>query len=281
MGGCRLDRTRKDLAEFLRTKRAALAPESLGLPRTPRRRTPGLRREELAAMAGIGLTWYTWLEQGRAIAVSSHVLDRIARILRLDEVERRHLFLLAQQRPPAASGATTWRIPDLVRVLLDDLGTRPAYVFNLRWDVLAWNRAAALVFGFEIRPPEERNMLRMLFDDERLSGRIAQWEEQAPLVVASFRRDLAQAPEDPAMLDLVAALEGRSALFRTLWASQSVRGRCRGRRVLSLDGTGPVAFTHATLIVDAEEHLRLALYAAMDARDHARFAALCGSAGAG
>jgi transcriptional regulator with XRE-family HTH domain len=260
----RLDRTRLDLAEFLKKKRENISPTSVGLPQTGRRRTPGLRREEVAALAGVGLTWYTWLEQGRHINVSSHVLDRISDILNLDDVERRHLFMLAHKRPPVAAAETTYQIPSIVRTLLDDLSLRPAYVFNLRWDVLAWNCAAQRLFDFDGRPKSELNMLWMLFGDQILSDRIRDWEEQAPLFVASFRRDFAQASNDREMVELVAALEEISPLFRSLWRSQSVQGRCQGRRSFEMGGIGFVEFDHSTLIVNADEHVRLALYAAKD-----------------
>lgn len=262
MPATRLERTRTELAEFLKAKRSHSSPLSLGLPQTTRRRTPGLRREEVAAMAGVGVTWYTWLEQGRDINVSSHFLDRVSRVLNLDEVERRHLFLLAQKRPPVLCEKTSYQVSSLIRLLLDDLKIRPAYVFNLRWDVIAWNAAAQHVFAFEGQRPDELNMLWMLFADDRLNRRIADWNNQAPLFVASFRRDFAQAPEDEDMLNLVDRLEEKSDLFRSLWRSQSVQGRCQGRRSFDVKGVGLVEFEHSTLVVSAEDHLRLALYAA-------------------
>lgn len=260
----RLERTRMELAEFLKTKRSTLSPLSLGLPQTTRRRTPGLRREEVAAMAGVGVTWYTWLEQGRDINVSSHFLDKVSRVLNLDEVERRHLFLLAQKRPPVARGKTSHQISSIIRVLLDDLKARPAYVFNLRWDVIAWNLAAQQIFAFESRDRDELNMLWMLFSDDRINKRIFGWKDHAPLFVASFRRDFVQAPDDADMGNLVAQLEERSDLFRRLWRSQSVHGRCQGRRSFDVDGIGRLEFEHTTLVVNAEEHLRLALYVGLD-----------------
>jgi transcriptional regulator with XRE-family HTH domain len=259
----RTDRTRAELSDFLRTRREALSPLDVGLPVGRRRRTPGLRREEVATLAGVGLTWYTWLEQGRDIRVSSAFLDAIARVLKLDEVERRHLFLLAQQRPPVLAGRPSCVLPPLVRRLLDDLSARPAYVFNLRWDVIGWNGAAETVFGFGARPPDERNTLWMLFADDRLSRRIVEWDVHAPRILASFRRDFAKAPENEDMTELVAALENTSPSFRDLWQHHDVQGRCAGRRDFFVDGIGAVAFEHSTLVVDEDNHLRLALYAAL------------------
>jgi transcriptional regulator with XRE-family HTH domain len=271
----RLDRTRSELSDFLRRRRENLSPLDMGLPAGRRRRTPGLRREEVAALAGVGLTWYTWLEQGRDIRVSAAFLDAITRVLKLDETERRHLFLLAHQRPPALRGRPWCAMPPLVRRLLDDLSLRPAYVFNLRWDAIGWNAAAERLFGFEDRAASERNMLWMLFADDRLAHRIVVWDVHAPRILASFRRDYAQAPEDEDMTGLVDALERASPLFRDLWHRHDVHGRCNGSRTFVVEGVGPVAFQHSTLIVDEEKHLRLALYAALaDDEISRRFEAL-------
>lgn len=258
----RLDRTRSELADFLRRRRESLSPLDVGLPVGKRRRTPGLRREEVAALAGVGITWYTWLEQGRAIKVSSAFLDNVSRVLKLDEIERRHLFLLAHQRPPAMAGQAWCELPPLVRRLLDDLTLRPSYVLNLRWDVIGWNAAAERLFSFEQRDASERNMLWMLFADDRLNSRILEWAVQAPQVLASFRRDFAQAPEDESMVALVEALEQVSPSFKTLWNQHDVHGRCEGRRSFMIEGRGAVAFDHSSFIVDEEKHLRLVFYAA-------------------
>ncbi len=137
-----LERTRHDLAAFLRARRERVSPADVGLPSGGRRRTPGLRREEVASLAGVGLTWYTWLEQGRDIGVSAAFLDSLARVLKLDAAERRHLFLLAHERPPAEPGKTWCVVPPLVRRLMHDLAPHPAYILNLRWDVLTCNEPA-------------------------------------------------------------------------------------------------------------------------------------------
>jgi transcriptional regulator with XRE-family HTH domain len=266
----RTDRTRSELADFLRTRREALSPLDVGLPVGQRRRTPGLRREEVATLAGVGLTWYTWLEQGRDIRVSTAFLDAVSRVLKFDEVERRHLFLLAQQRPSILPGRRSCELPPLVRRLLDDLAVRPAYVFNLRWDVIGWNAGAEKLFGFGEQPTGERNMLWMLFADDRLSGRIVEWDIHAPRILASFRRDFARAPEDEDMTELVESLERASPSFRDLWRRHDVQGRCAGRRDFLVKGIGPVAFEHSTLVVDEDNHLRLALYATLADDDFGR-----------
>ncbi len=256
----RLQRTRHELAAFLRARREAVTPEQVGLPETGRRRTPGLRREEVAALAGVGVTWYTWLEQGRDIGVSSPVLERIARVLRLDGTQRRHLFLLAQNRPPVEPGRTWCTVPPLVRRLMEDWPDHPAYVLNLRWDVLAWNRAAEALFGFGGWPAEERNLLWLLFTAESLRSCFVDWADQGPRMLASFRRDFVRAASDPGITGLVDTLGRVSPEFQRWWPCQDVTAPCAGVRRLRA-GNGVRAYQHSTLIVDEDRHLRLVVYA--------------------
>jgi len=264
-----LARTRQELAEFLRTRRERISPESVGLPTGARRRTPGLRREEVAALSGVGVTWYTWLEQGREIGVSSTFLDNLSRALQLDAAERHHLFLLTLQRPPVEPGKTWCQVPSLVKRLMNDLTTRPSYVLNLRWDVLAWNDAAARVFGFDRQPAEYRNLLWMLFTYAGLRRVIADWPIQAPRILSSFRRDYARADDDPAIGNLVKELTAHSSEFRQWWHRHEVDAPCQGIRALELDGLGKIGFEHTSLIVDEGRHLRLVVYAVQEGNPQA------------
>jgi transcriptional regulator with XRE-family HTH domain len=257
-----LNRTRQELADFLRMKREKLSPQAVGLPGGTRRRTPGLRREEVAALAGVGLTWYTWLEQGREINASVEFLEDLARVLKLDAAERHHLFLLAHQRPPVVAGHQWCQITPLVRRLLDDLILRPAYVMNLSWDILAWNPAADRLFALGERQPQQRNMLWMLFADPELNQRLMGWQEQAPQILASFRRDYARAPQDATMLQRIQDLSSVSPQFRQLWQQHDIHGRCQGQRTFLVEGAGKVTFEHASFIVDEDNHLRLVMYSA-------------------
>lgn len=257
-----LNRTRQELADFLRMKREKLSPQAVGLPSGTRRRTPGLRREEVAALAGVGLTWYTWLEQGREINASVEFLEDLARVLKLDATERYHLFLLAHQRPPVTTGHQWCQVTPLVRRLLDDLILRPAYVMNLSWDIIAWNPAADRLFAIDGRHPQQRNMLWMLFADPELNQRLLGWQEQAPQILASFRRDYACAPQDATMLQHIESLAEISPQFRQLWQQHDIHGRCQGERTFLVEGAGEVTFEHASFIVDEENHLRLVMYSA-------------------
>jgi len=259
--GRTLERTRNDLAEFLRSRRERVSPEQVGLPATGRRRTPGLRREEVAALAGVGLSWYTWLEQGRDIGVSPAFLDNLCRVLKLDSMERRHLYLLTHQRPPAELGETWSTVPKVIHRLMDDLQLRPAYVLNLRWDVVAWNPAADKVFNFSDKLPEHRNMLWMLFMDERMRSLFCPWDEQAMQMLSSFRRDYVHAAKESDVADLVRDLETVSPQFKDWWSRQDINGPCQGIRYLSIQSFGEITLEHTTLTIDIDRHLRLVYYA--------------------
>ncbi|UYG00710.1 helix-turn-helix transcriptional regulator [Halomonas sp. GD1P12] len=259
-----LARTRPELGAFLKSRRERIAPEAAGLPSGSRRRTPGLRREEVAALAGVGVTWYTWLEQGRDIRASSDFLERLARIFKLDATERRHLFLLAHQRLPSEPGKTWCEVPPLVHRLMADLPTRPSYVLNLRWDVLAFNSAADALFGFSRHAVEARNLLWLLFTDPAIRALFDPWQAQARQMLGSFKRDAARAPADPALNALVETLSQVDEEFRVWWPDQEIHGPCLGVRTLSVAPLGAVEVEHISLTIDDERHLRLVYYAARD-----------------
>ncbi|MCY1282082.1 MmyB-like transcription regulator ligand binding domain protein [compost metagenome] len=261
-----LERGRAELAEFLRSRRERISPKDVGLPSGGRRRTPGLRREEVAALAGVGLSWYTWLEQGREISVSATFLDNLSRALKLDATERRHLFLLAHQRLPVEPGKTWCTLPPLVHRLMADLSLRPCYVLNLRWDVLGWNAAADRLFGFSAQPPERRNLLWMLFTTPRMRTLFSPWDEQALQILSSFRRDFVRATQDPDIAALVKDLQKVDPDFKRWWHQQDVHGPCQGVRHLRIEEIGDLVFDHTTLTIDEERHLRLVYYAAREGR---------------
>jgi len=258
-----LKRTRADLAAFLQARRERLLPEDVGLPRGSRRRTPGLRREEVAALAGVGLTWYTWLEQGRDIGVSATFLDNLARVFKLDDTERRHLYLLANEHLPVEPGKTWCQVPPLVRRLMDDLAPHPAYVLNLRWDVLAFNQAADQLFGFGAHLPARRNLLWLLFTDPQLIARYSDWQEQAPRILSSFRRDFAHASQEPDIQQLVDELQQVSPEFKQGWRLNNVDASCSGVRGFTIDDE-VVFYEHTSLTINENKHLRLVVYARQD-----------------
>lgn len=258
-----LDRTRKELSAFLRKHRERLTPADVGLPTSRRRRTPGLRREEVAALAGVGVTWYTWLEQGREIGVSEDFLLRLAKVLKLDDAECCHLFLLVHQRPPPPEAYHWPSVSPLVQKMMDELATRPAYVTNLRWDVVAWNAAADRLFGFSGKEPSVRNLLRMAFADPDLRRRLPAWRNEAPRLLEAFRYDLALAPRDPAMVSLVEDLKKLSPDFRRWWEASPESAPCRGLATIASEAE-PTAYQHEVVTVDEHRHLRMVVYFASD-----------------
>ncbi|CAM3671964.1 MmyB-like transcription regulator ligand binding domain-containing protein [Bordetella tumulicola] len=255
-----LSRTKNELSEFLTRHRKKLTPADVGLPSHGSRRTPGLRREEVAALAGVGLTWYTWFEQGRDIQVSEKFLLSVAHALKLDDAECSHLFLLAHQRPPPPEAHHLVSVKPLVQQLMDDLVTRPAYVLNLRWDVIAWNAAADDLFELTAREPQIRNILRMVFADPDMRRRLPAWRDDAPKLLAQFRYDFAVAPNDPSMLALVENLKELSADFRRWWQTPDSEQARRGIGSVMTADKGRQDFHHETLVVDEHRHLRMVVY---------------------
>jgi transcriptional regulator with XRE-family HTH domain len=191
-------RTLKELADFLRTRRARLQPADVGLPPGLRRKTAGLRREEIAQLANVSVTWYTWLEQGRAIQVSEQVLESLAHALLLHADEKAHLFFLARQTLPPDSVSRQETVSPLLQRFLDQLEPNPAYLTGRRWDLLAWNRAACVVLGeVDAFAPEQRNILRLVFTDQEFRQRVVDWEVVAQRVLAQFRLSSGCATGDP------------------------------------------------------------------------------------
>jgi transcriptional regulator with XRE-family HTH domain len=265
------------LGTYLKARRTKLDPAAFGLSGT-RRRTSGLRREEVAQRANISATWYTWLEQGRGGAPSADVLDRIARALMLTDVEREHLFLLGLGRLPevryrAAEGVT----PRLQRVL-DALEVSPALVKTATWDVVAWNRAAAVVLtDYGSLPPEQRNILRIIFCDPRVRAAQYDWDSVARFVVAAFRADAARAGAAAEVGDLVDELCRLSPQFEALWRDNDVRNYGEGVKHLRHPVLGPIAFEYSAFAVDGRPDLGMVVYNPATPADAERIKTLIGS----
>jgi transcriptional regulator with XRE-family HTH domain len=249
------------LGVYLKDRRTKLDPAALGFP-LARRRTPGLRREEVALRAHVSTTWYTWLEQGRGGAPSGAVLARIAQALMLTEAEREYLFLLALGRPPdvkfqLAEGVT----PRLQRVL-DSLETNPAYVKTATWDIVAWNRAAAAVLtNYGALPVEQRNILRLFFCNPEIRAKSARWESDAQFVVAAFRADAARAGASDTVKDLVDELCLISPEFHAMWLGNDVRSTYgeTPKHVLH-PIAGLIALEYSAFAVDGRPDLGLVIY---------------------
>jgi transcriptional regulator with XRE-family HTH domain len=248
------------LGAYLRDRRARLDPAALGFSST-RRRTPGLRREEVAQRANVSATWYTWLEQGRGGAPSADVLDRIGRALMLTDVEREHIFLLGLGRPPevhyqAAEGVT----PRLQRVL-DALELSPAIVKTSTWEIVAWNRAATVVLAdYTKLAPRERNILRLMFNNPEVRSAQPNWEGAARFVVAAFRAEAARAGAAENIKGLVDELCRESAEFATMWRDHDVLSYGEGTKQLRHPKAGLIALEYSAFAVDGRPDLGMVIY---------------------
>jgi hypothetical protein len=214
---------RSELAAFLRSRRERISPEDVGLPPGQRRRTAGLRREEVAQLAAVGVTWYTWLEQGRPIHASGQVLDAIARTLRLDPVERQHLFRLADAPDAAAAEDACPQLPAQVQPILDALKPLPAHVTNERYDILAWNDAYLAIFPTTPdTPPAERNAIYKCFVQPRCCRGFENTDEQRAAMVAQLRAAYGHHVGDAAWTSFIRRMEAASPEFAEMWARQDV-----------------------------------------------------------
>jgi transcriptional regulator with XRE-family HTH domain len=248
------------LGSYLRDRRSKLDPAALGFSLT-RRRTPGLRREEVAQRASVSATWYTWLEQGRGGAPSAEVLGRIAGALMLTEVEREHLFLLGLGRPPEVRYQAIEGVTPRLQRILDALELSPALVKTSTWDVIAWNRAAAAVLtDYGSLAAADRNILRLIFLDARVRAAQADWRSVARFVVAAFRADVARAGASGSAQALVEDLSRRSPEFDAMWRDNDVRSYGEGTKYLRHARAGRLALEYSAFAVDGRPDLSMVVY---------------------
>ncbi|WP_155056161.1 helix-turn-helix domain-containing protein [Streptomyces blattellae] len=262
--GGALDR-RAELSEFLRTRRARLKPEDVGLPHFGRhRRVPGLRREELAQLAGVSVAYYTRLEQGNGRNVSAEVLDAIARALRLTDAEHAHLTHLAKPKQHKKKQvARTEQVRPALGQLLDSIDGVPAYVTGRRSDILAWNRMAAAVFGdWSELPVQERNWARLVFLRPEYRDLFVDWDQKASDMVAYLRMDAGCHPDDPRLSALVGELSVKSEEFRRLWATHDVKEKGYGVKRLRHPLVGELTLNFESFrLADGTEQSLLTYYA--------------------
>ena len=266
------DHRLQELGDFLRTRRARLTPEEVGLPKGSRRKTPGLRRTEVAQMVGVSVDWYTWLEQGRSITPSTQVLERLVQTLRLDAHERTHLFLLAQQQPPPTLLLEPEIVSPALQHFLDQFGARPAFVSGRRWDVLAWNAAGCAVFGDYRRmtAPRERNTIWGIFTNPLARQQIVNWEENARQLLAQFRSSCGRYPGDAQLTELIHDLMLASPEFRAWWPDHEVRGGQEGRKMLNHPQVGYLVFERLTFQVFDTPDLKVTVYTPLPEADTPR-----------
>ncbi|WP_072823961.1 helix-turn-helix transcriptional regulator [Bradyrhizobium erythrophlei] len=248
------------LGTYLRTRRAKLDPVALGFS-SQRRRTPGLRREEVAQRANISPTWYTWLEQGRGGSPSADVLDRIARALMLTELEREHLFLLGLGHPPEAHYKKDDGVTPRLQRVLDALEPSPGLIRTATWDVVAWNRAVAVMLtDYGAMPPEQRNILRFIFLDPSARDAQYEWESVAEFVLGAFRIDVARAGAAAEMELLVDEMCRLSPEFKAMWRDNEVRHHGERVKHIKHPVLGKVTFEYSAFAVDGRPDLSLVVY---------------------
>jgi transcriptional regulator with XRE-family HTH domain len=262
------ERRRAELADFLRRRRESITPDEVGLPNGGRRRTPGLRREEVATLAGVGSTWYTWLEQGRDVRASLDVLEALARALRLTPAERTHLILLGRGEEAPPCKPPTERVSPTLRRVIENLGANPAMVLGRRWDYLAWNSAASAVFGdLGKLPRAARNHLWLTFMDPARRVMFSDWERGSRLAVAKFRADSARHLGDPSFEELISALRKSSPEFCNAWKRHEVARAGEGRKELHHPVAGLLVFEHAVFHPAEAPEQRLTLYSPLPEHD--------------
>lgn len=248
------------LGIFLRDRRMRLDPVTFGFP-AGRRRTPGLRREEVAQRANISPTWYTWLEQGRGGAPSADVVDRIAKGLMLTEPERDHLHILAFGHPPEPRYQQPQSITPRLQHVLDAMPLSPAIIRTATWDVVAWNKAATIILtDYAKLPKERRNILRMMFSDERIRSAQEDWRNVARYVVGAFRADAARAGAGVEIRQLVDELSTSSPEFKAMWDDNEITTTREGLKRLHHAILGPIELEFSTFAVEGRFDLNMMVY---------------------
>ncbi len=260
------EQQQRELGEFVRAQREKLSPAALGLPSGARRRTPGLRREEVAQLCGLSVTWYTWLEQGRDVSISAAALGRLATVLRLGRAERTDLFTLAGKRDPDAGTGLSDPIPPAVLASVDTI-TSPAYILDRSWTAQIWNRAAEGLFAGWLDRPGDRNLLRFIFLDPAARTLICDYPERARRVVAEFRADIGTQAGEPSIRDLIHDLRRNSPDFARFWDEHGVLGREGGARTFNHPVEGFLRFTQVTFNVASRPDLKLTILVPEPVRD--------------
>jgi len=259
-----MDSNRRQLTEFLKGCRARITPGELGLPDSGRRRTPGLRREDVAAVAGVSVTWYTWLEQGRDIRVSADVLDKVSTTLKLSNDEREYLYALVQHRPAPPLPATSVEVSGTLRRMIEALSV-PTLVLTERWDVVAWNDLATAIFrDYSSLLPKDRNLFRILMLNEEYQLDDDAFNEMAKRVVPKFRVDYSQSGSPESFDELVAELNQICPRFRQMWASPEIATKSIGINAVRHPRFGGITFEHSTYEPEGSPMLRVMIFVPND-----------------
>lgn len=250
-----------ELGNFLKTRRNSIIPAQVGLPAGIRRRTPGLRREEIAQLAGIGLTWYTWLEQGRQINVSDQVLESLSKVLMLNAEERKHLFTLAMKPIPNENYRNAGQLNDTLQHVLDSLETSPAYIIDQRWNICGWNKSACQVFGdFSQINESERNVVYMMFCKNEYMELFDDWEFHAKGIIARFRVMCGINIDDPWITDFTNNLKEKSSDFNMWWSMYKIHSMSDIIKELSHPVVGKLVFEFNSFDVSDNPNLKMLIH---------------------
>lgn len=250
-----------ELADFLKTRRMRILPSQAGLPSYGRRRTPGLRREEVAQLAGIGITWYTWLEQGRPIRVSTQVLESLSRVLMLDRQERIHLHLLANQPLPVESPGYPGTISSVLQHVLDSMELCPSLVSDQRWNVIGWNRAACTILGdFSTMNARDRNIVWAMFTDQKFKELYIDWEQHAKGLLGRFRSTCGQYIDDSWLASFVEDLKKESHEFDQWWSLHEIKSNNEVFKQLNHPTVGKLSFEVSNFEVSDASGLKMIVH---------------------
>jgi transcriptional regulator with XRE-family HTH domain len=258
----------KEFGDFLKTRRAKILPSQVGLPESTRRRTPGLRREEVAILSGIGLTWYTWIEQGRPLQVSTQVLESLARTLMLDKQEIIHLYTLAGQAPPTSFPKYNETVNPMLQHVLDSLEFSPSMLVDARWNLIGWNRVASkLSFDFSKIEIYKRNLLRIMFTNEEYKKTFTDWESVAQGMVARFRGAYGKFIDDPWIEEFVSELKSKSKEFELWWSMHNVKTEDNRVKTIIHPILGKLIFEETSYLVADNNSLRMNVFTPFEGTD--------------
>lgn len=272
-------RTRDELSRFLKRCRSRIKPEDVGLPAGERRRAKGLRREEVAALAGMSVTWYTWFEQGRDVKLSAAMLERLSGAFRLSGEERAFLFALAQHRPPPVAPTADDTISPSVQHMLDALPI-PAQVLSDDWTVIAWNRVASLVFRDYSRLAEqERNLLKLLVVPESETASTESYRDRVRRLTARLRWDYGRSGRPEVLDPLIDEMLAKAPVFAEYWEKMEIAAHFEGVHAILVPAIGEIRFRHTSFAIEQTPTQRLIVFAPLDSADAERLRQLIDSAG--
>ncbi|AOT72324.1 helix-turn-helix transcriptional regulator [Geosporobacter ferrireducens] len=261
---------RQELSDFLKSRRARLQPEECGLPLTKKRRVPGLRREEVAQLAGVSVSWYTWLEQGRPISVSEQVIESLARVFRLDWAERRHFFLLTKEHLPHKKGSVlpVCELPPELQQVLDAFERCPAYILDSCWNIVGWNKSASSVFAEYVDSSQSyNNLIWILFTSPAQKKMLVDWDNEAKRCLAAFRASTQQYITMPELRNLIDDLKHASPHFNVWWKEYDIMIPHAKRKLIIHPDAGKLAFYTTTLSFPDYPQLNMMVYIPLEEED--------------